>query len=83
MSYITSAQKVRLPRFADGGRIDIARVFGNEDEEWAIPEEHTNRMTDLLLSAASASGFTFGELIRRSSSLTDDPGHPPAPVQFT
>ncbi len=74
-------QEVSLPGFADGGRTDIASIFGEAGAEWAIPEEHTDRTADLLLSAASASGFTFGELIRRSGGLTADPGHTPsAPV---
>ena len=47
-----------LPGFEDGGRTTVPSIFGEGSlAEWAIPEEHSDRTADLLISAAAASGI--------------------------
>lgn len=58
-----------LDEFAEGGRATTASIFGEAGAEWAIPEEHSERTAELLLSAAQASGFTWGELLSRTGGL--------------
>lgn len=55
--------------FAEGGRATGPSLFGEAGPEWAIPEEHTQRTADLLRAAATASGFTWGELLERNGGL--------------
>lgn len=55
--------------FAEGGRTDVPSLFGEAGPEWAIPEAHTQRTADLLRAAATASGFTWGELLATNGGL--------------
>ena len=58
-----------MQQFAEGGRATQASIFGEAGAEWAIPEEHTQRTAELLARAASASGFTWSELLSRNGGL--------------
>lgn len=58
-----------LQPYAEGGRATEASIFGEAGAEWAIPEQHTERTAELLTKAATASGFTWGELIGRNGGL--------------
>lgn len=60
--------------FAEGGRASEASIFGEAGPEWAIPEEHTQRTAELLAQAASASGFTWAELLSMSGGLNSSVG---------
>lgn len=55
--------------FADGGRADMASIFGEAGPEWAIPEEHSQRTAELLNAAREASGFSWPELLSRNGGL--------------
>lgn len=60
--------------YAEGGRADVASIFGEAGPEWAIPEEHSSRTAELLKMAAAASGFTWGELLSRNGGLNAGSG---------
>lgn len=53
--------------YATGGRATKASIFAEAGPEWAIPEQHTSRTRDLLLAAASASGFSPQDLVRSNT----------------
>lgn len=55
--------------FAEGGRADMASIFGEAGPEWAIPEEHSQRTAELLNAAREASGFSWPELLSRNGGL--------------
>lgn len=59
--------------FAEGGRADAPSIFGEAGPEWAIPEEHSDRTLALLQSAATASGFTWDEILSRTGGLNATP----------
>lgn len=56
-------------RYEEGGRATQASIFGEAGPEWAIPEEHSDRVANLLNMAREASGFTWPELISRTGGL--------------
>lgn len=58
-----------LAKYADGGRATEASIFGEAGAEWAIPEEHTERVASLFNAAREAAGFTWPELIGRNGGL--------------
>ena len=58
-----------LTKHAEGGRSDVAAIFGEDGPEWAIPEKHSDRTAELLNAARQASGFTWNELIARYGGL--------------
>lgn len=60
--------------YADGGRADRPSIFGEAGAEWAIPERHTERTAALLRAAASASGFTWDELLAARGGLNGNIG---------
>lgn len=60
--------------YADGGRADRPSIFGEAGAEWAIPERHTERTAALLRAAASASGFTWSELLTSRGGLNGNVG---------
>lgn len=55
--------------FAEGGRATVPSIFGEAGPEWAIPEEHTDRVASLFNAAREAAGFTWPELIERNGGL--------------
>ena len=55
--------------FAEGGRATEPSIFGEAGPEWAIPEEHTDRVASLFNAARQAAGFTWPELIERNGGL--------------
>lgn len=65
-----------LGLFAEGGRATTASIFGEAGPEWAIPEEHTDRVASLFNAAREASGFTWPELIARNGGLNAGGGAP-------
>lgn len=69
-------------KFAEGGRATTASIFGEEGPEWAIPEEHTERVASLLNAAREASGFTWPELITRNGGLNAG-GSTPAQIIYS
>lgn len=62
--------------FAEGGRATEASIFGEAGPEWAIPEEHTDRVASLFNAAREAAGFTWPELIARNGGLNAGGGTP-------
>lgn len=62
--------------FAEGGRATEASIFGEAGPEWAIPEEHTDRVANLFNAAREAAGFTWPELIARNGGLNAGGGTP-------
>ena len=62
--------------FAEGGRATEASIFGEAGPEWAIPEEHTDRVASLFNAAREAAGFTWPELIARNGGLNAGGGMP-------
>ena len=66
----------KFPLFADGGRATEASIFGEAGPEWAIPEEHTDRVASLFNAAREAAGFTWPELIARNGGLNAGGGTP-------
>lgn len=63
--------------FAEGGRATEPSIFGEGDTpEWAIPEEHTDRVASLFNAAREAAGFTWPELIARNGGLNAGGGTP-------
>ncbi len=69
--------------YASGGRADEPSIFGEAGAEWAIPEEHSQRTADLLEAAASASGFTWPELLALNGGLNADAHHAPHTVVYS
>ena len=67
--YVKEEKVGGLKENAFGGRATEPEIFGEAGPEWAIPEQHTQRTADLLKAAASASGFTWGELLATNSGL--------------
>lgn len=65
--------KGKLAMFAEGGRADAPSIFGEAGPEWAIPEEHSDRTLALLQNAATASGFTWDEILSRTGGLNATP----------
>lgn len=61
--------KIALPGFAEGGRATMPSIFGEAGPEWAIPEEHTQRVASLLNAAREGAGFTWPELIARNGGM--------------
>lgn len=43
--------------FAEGGRATEASIFGEAGPEWAIPEEHTDRVASLFNAAREAAAL--------------------------
>ena len=66
---INNHNLLTMSAYAEGGRATEASIFGEAGPEWAIPEEHTDRVAALLNSARQAAGFTWGELIGRNGGL--------------
>lgn len=66
----------KFPLFAEGGRATEASIFGEAGPEWAIPEEHTDRVANLFNAAREAAGFTWPELIARNGGLNAGGGTP-------
>lgn len=66
----------KFPLFAEGGRATEASIFGEAGPEWAIPEEHTDRVASLFNAAREAAGFTWPELIARNGGLNAGGGTP-------
>ena len=62
--------------FEEGGRATEASIFGEAGPEWAIPEEHTDRVASLFNAAREAAGFTWPELIARNGGLNAGGGTP-------
>lgn len=58
-----------LTKYAEGGRATTASIFGEAGPEWAIPEEHTERVANLFNAAREAAGFTWPELVARNGGL--------------
>lgn len=58
-----------LTKYAEGGRATTASIFGEAGPEWAIPEEHTERVASLFNAAREAAGFTWPELVARNGGL--------------
>lgn len=58
-----------LTKYAKGGRATTASIFGEAGPEWAIPEEHTERVANLFNAAREAAGFTWPELVARNGGL--------------
>lgn len=58
-----------LTKYAEGGRATTASIFGEASPEWAIPEEHTERVANLFNAAREAAGFTWPELVARNGGL--------------
>ncbi len=69
--------------YASGGRADEPSIFGEAGAEWAIPEEHSQRTADLLEATASASGFTWPELLALNGGLNADAHHAPHTVVYS
>lgn len=65
-----------MGQYASGGRATEASIFGEAGPEWAIPEEHTDRVASLFNAARKASGFTWPELIARNGGLNAGGGTP-------
>lgn len=68
--------------YAEGGRATEASIFGEAGPEWAIPEEHTDRVASLFNAAREAAGFTWPELIARNGGLNAG-GHMPAQIIYS
>lgn len=68
-SQIKQASNVALPGYAEGGRATMPSIFGEAGPEWAIPEEHTQRVASLLNAAREGAGFTWPELIARNGGM--------------
>lgn len=66
----------KMSLFAEGGRATEASIFGEAGPEWAIPEEHTDRVANLFNAAREAAGFTWPELIARNGGLNAGGGTP-------
>lgn len=66
----------KMSLFAEGGRATEASIFGEAGPEWAIPEEHTDRVASLFNAAREAAGFTWPELIARNGGLNAGGGTP-------
>lgn len=62
-----SAQLNGWKYFAEGGRADEPSIFGEAGAEWAIPETYSQRTAELLNAARAASGFSWPDLISRTS----------------
>ncbi|MBQ8507222.1 MAG: phage tail tape measure protein [Clostridia bacterium] len=56
-----------MDAYAEGGRADEPSIFGDAGAEWAIPEAHDQNTADLLNAAREASGFSWPDLISRTS----------------
>lgn len=74
---------VRFARYAEGGRADIASIFGESGPEWAIPEEHTERTASLLNAAREASGFTWPDLLERFGGLNSNANNVPSTLVYS
>jgi hypothetical protein len=70
------ADFVNVRTYAEGGRATEASIFGEAGPEWAIPEEHTDRVARLFDKARAAAGFTWPELISRNGGLNAGGGTP-------
>lgn len=66
----------KLTKYAGGGRASEASIFGEAGPEWAIPEEHTDRVASLFNAAREAAGFTWPELVMRNGGLNAGGGTP-------
>ena len=66
----------KLTKYAGGGRAIEASIFGEAGPEWAIPEEHTDRVASLFNAAREAAGFTWPELVMRNGGLNAGGGTP-------
>ena len=66
----------KMSLFAEGGRATEASIFGEAGPEWAIPEEHSDRVASLFNAAREAAGFTWPELIARNGGLNAGGGTP-------
>lgn len=66
---VSSSTAGSMTKYADGGRATTASIFGEAGPEWAIPEEHTERVASLFNAAREAAGFTWPELIARNGGL--------------
>ena len=78
---VNNPNLLTMSAYAEGGRATEASIFGEAGPEWAIPEEHTDRVAALLNSARQAAGFTWGELIGRNGGLNAG-GHEPVSIVY-
>lgn len=81
--YVNVVARKGAAAYAEGGRATTASIFGEAGPEWAIPEEHTQRTAELLAQAASASGFTWTELLNMSGGLNSRVGGAPTTIVYS
>ena len=79
---VNNPNLLTMSAYAEGGRATEASIFGEAGPEWAIPEEHTDRVAALLNSARQAAGFTWPELITRNGGLNAG-GHTPVQIVYS
>lgn len=72
-----------MQKYAEGGRATTASIFGEAGAEWAIPEEHTQRVADLLNAARQGAGFTWPELLSRTGGLNAASNHQPVQLIYS
>ena len=83
MSVANQHNAIRMQRYAEGGRATTASIFGEAGAEWAIPEEHTQRVADLLNMAREGAGFTWPELLSRTGGLNAGGLHQPVQLVYS